>query len=476
MTTRPRLPLLAVSFLLALATTAAAEVKLPSLFASHMVLQRDRAAPIWGTAAAGETVHVLLGKQLAKVKADDAGKWRAELRPQPAGGPHTIVIEGADSRIQIDDVYFGEVWICSGQSNMAWSVSRSTNAETEIAAADWPKIRFFKVPLVPAAEPQDDCAGRWYVCGPKTVADLSAVGYFFGRELHKELDVPIGMLQTSWGGTLAEAWTSREALEAKENLKPILERIETVKGDQNRASHLYNGMLHMLIPYGIRGAIWYQGESNVTRAEQYATLFPTMIGDWRARWGQGDFPFYFVQLAPFHYNGQPEPDFLAEQWDSQLKTHRSVPNTGIAVTTDIATLGDIHPPNKQDVGKRLALWALARDYGRSGLVYSGPLYRSHETEDGKIRIRFDHAGRGLSSRDGQPLTEFTVAGADQKFVPAEAQIDGDSIIVWSEEIAAPAAVRFGWRNVAQPNLMNKDGLPASPFRTDDWPLKTAGQY
>jgi sialate O-acetylesterase len=305
---------------------------------------------------------------------------------------------------------------------------------------------------------------------------LSAVGYFFARELHKELDVPVGMLQTSWGGTVAEAWTSREALAAKENLRPILERIESVKGHQNRASHLYNGMLHMLIPYGIRGAIWYQGESNVTRAEQYATLFPTMIGDWRKRWGQGDFPFYFVQLAPFHYNGHPEPDFLAEQWDSQLKTYRSVPNTGMAVTTDIATLGDIHPPNKQDVGKRLALWALARDYGRSGLVYSGPIYRSQEKEEGKIRVRFDHTGSGLASRDEQPLNEFTVAGADRKFVPAQAKVDGDSILVWSEEIPEPAAVRFGWQNVAQPNLMNKDGLPASPFRTDDWPLKTAGKY
>lgn len=295
------------------------------------------------------------------------------------------------------------------------------------------------------------------------------MGYYFARALAGELKVPVGMLHTSWGGTLCEAWTSDAALRANGDFQAILERRATTKGPQNRASSLYNGMLKPLIPYGIRGAIWYQGESNLSRAFQYRTLFPTMIRDWRKCWGQGDFPFLFVQLAPFRYNGQDQRH-CAELWEAQLKT-LALPNTGMAVTVDIGDLRDIHPKNKQDVGRRLALWALAKTYGKK-VECSGPLYKSLQIEGDAIRLTFDHLGGGLASRDGKPLTDFTVAAKDQQFLPATAVIDGDQVVVQSPAVKQPLAVRYGWYDSAQPNLVNKAGLPASPFRTDDWPAVT----
>lgn len=467
---------LAVAAAFTIALSASAEVKLPAVFSNHMVLQHYQRTPVFGWAAPCEEVQVLLdGNLLAKGKANEQGEWKVELLPHAAGGPHKLVVEGSDSRLQVDDVYFGEVWICSGQSNMAMRVGNTTNAKEKIAEAAWPKIRMFTVPRKPADKPQNDCDGKWQVCSPDTVSGFSAAGYFFARELHRELDMPVGMLHASWGGTLAEAWTSLGALEAKEELRPIVERIETTKEHKNRASHLYNGMLCPLMPYGIRGAIWYQGESNVGRAAQYATLFSTMIRDWRAKWSHGNFPFYFVQLAPFHYDWNDSSELCAELWDSQFKTLRGMSNTGMVVTTDIAMLDDIHPKNKQDVGKRLALWALSETYGRTDVTCSGPLYRSHKVVDGKLQIHFNYAV-GLATRDGEPLNEFTIAGEDQQFVPAQAKIDGNKIVVWSDDVPEPAAVRMGWRNTAQPNLINAASLPASPFRTDDWPLQTADRY
>ncbi len=466
---------LTLALLLSASAPAAAEVKLPSIFANHMVLQRDRVVPVWGWATPGESVQVRLDDQQQKTTADEHGQWKVQLPSHAAGGPHQLVVEEGDNRQQIDDIYFGEVWVASGQSNMHWTVKKSDNADTEIAAADWPQLRLFTVPMIAAKEPQDDCKGQWQVCSPETVAQFSAVGYFFGRDLHKALDVPVAILHTSWGGSMAEAWVSREVLESREELKPTLARQGDKIPANHRSTQLYNGMLAPIIPYGIRGAIWYQGESNVGRAAQYAVLFPAMIQDWRARWGQGDFPFYFVQLAPFRY-GKSDPELCAELWDSQFQTLHSTPNMGMAVTTDIAVLQNIHPTNKQDVGKRLALWALANTHGQKDLVFSGPLYKSSELQDGKLRIRFEHLGSGLATRDDLQPNEFTIAGADRKFVPAQAKIEGDSVVVWSEAVARPVAARMGWHDTAQPNLINREGLPASPFRTDDWPLKTAGKY
>lgn len=450
----------------------AAEVKLPSVFADHMVLQRDQDVPLWGWAEANEKVTVSINGKSAETVAGADGRWRVKLPSMHAGGPYEMSVRGKNE-LTIKDVYVGEVWVCSGQSNMAFRVSQVNHAKEEIAAANYPKLRMFTVKRTTAAEPQDDCPGTWAICSPESVAGFSAVGYFFGRELVKELNVPIGMLHTSWGGTRCEAWTRREALEGDADFQPILDRVDKEKGVQHRAAHLYNAMIHPLIPYGIRGAIWYQGESNLARAVQYRKLFPNMISDWRTQWGHGDFPFYFVQLAPFRYN-RNDPRFCAELWEAQFNT-LSLPHTGMAVINDIGNLKDIHPKNKQDVGRRLALWALAKDYGKTDLVYSGPLYRSSRIEGDKVIITFDHVGGGLVSRDGQPLDEFTIAGADQKFVPATATVQGDQVVVHSDDVAKPAAVRFAWHDSAQPNLVNKEGLPASSFRTDDWPLLTAGQ-
>ncbi len=351
----------------------------------------------------------------------------------------------------------GEVWVCSGQSNMEMGVGGCNRGREEIAAANYPDLRLFKVAQAKASQPAADLHGAWAPCGPDNVGGFSAVAYFFGRRLHQELDVPVGLIDTSWGGTPAEFWTSRKTLSETPGLGPLA---------QGESSCLYNGMIAPLVPYAIRGAIWYQGESNVDRAYQYRTLLPAMIANWRADWGQGSFPFGIVQLAPFRYGGQ-NPANCAELWEAQLMTAQSVPDTGLAVTTDIGDPKNIHPKNKQEVGRRLALWALAKVYGRS-LAYSGPIYQSMAVEGDKIRLRFDHAGGGLAAADGKPLTDFAIAGADQKFVPATAAIDGQTIVVRAGEVAHPVAVRYAWRDDAAPNLANKAGLPASPFRTDQW--------
>ena len=451
---------------------ARADVKLPRIFGDHMVLQQNTEAAVWGWADAGEQVTVTLGEASATADTGDNGRWSVRLPTQAAGGPHTLTVSGKNT-VQLEDVLLGDVWIGSGQSNMQWSVAQSDNPQDEIAAANYPQIRLFTVTRSIAQEPLDDCEGQWQVCSPESVAGFSAVLYFYGRHLHRELGIPMGLINTSWGGTIAEAWTSHETLASDPDFQPILERSADFRQDTpNQASVLFNGMINPLIPLAIRGAIWYQGESNVQRAVQYQKLFPSMIADWRKHWGQGDFPFYFVQLAPFRYRNL-DPRMCAELWEAQRLTLKKVPQTGMAVTTDIGNVEDIHPKNKQDVGLRLALWALAKTYGREGTVYSGPLYESMEVDGNKVRLKFTHVGSGLASSDGKPLSHFTVAGDDGQFVPAEAVIDGSTVLVSSEAVAGPVAVRFAWRDDAEPNFGNQEGLPASPFRTDEFPLLTA---
>ncbi len=401
----------------------------------------------------------------------------------------------------------GEVWICSGQSNMAMSVQRVNNAAREIEKADYPKIRLFSVARQIGEEPMVDCKGNWLECSPESVSGFSAVAYFFGRDLNKKLDVPIGLINTSWGGTVAEAWTRKEALDGDQDFTPIFERHQNnidnydknmkqyeirlktwqdkvkdakvkdkkpprrprkpMKWSQNSPAALYNGMIAPLIPFTIKGAIWYQGEANTARAWQYRKIFPNMITNWRRDWALGDFPFYFVQLAPFNYGPGRESHELRE---AQLMT-LALKNTGMAVTMDIGNPKDIHPKNKQDVGKRLALWALAKTYGRKKLTHSGPQYKSMQVQGNIIRLTFDCVGAGLTAKN-EPLTHFTIAAADKNFIPADARIDGETIIVSADGVAKPVAVRYAFTNAAQPNLFNKDGLPASSFRTDAWPGKT----
>jgi sialate O-acetylesterase len=454
------------------ATAAQAAVTLPAVIGNDMVLQRGMPAPIWGWADKGEEVTVTIAGQKHVTKAGDDGRWKVTLDKLAVGQPLEMTVEGSSgSRTTLKNILVGEVWVCSGQSNMEMGVGACNDAAKEIAAAKYPNIRLFTVKRAEVAQPATDVKGKWTPCSPQTVAadgwgGFSATAYFFGRKLYRELKVPIGLIHTSWGGTPAESWTSRKALEANPVLKPLA---------QGKSSFLYNGMIAPLIPYAIRGAIWYQGEANVGAAYRYRTLFPAMIANWRADWGEGNFPFIFVQIAPFNYhNGGADPRACAELWEAQRMTLDAAPHTGMAVTTDITDLNDIHPKNKQEVGRRLALWALANVYGKK-LVYSGPIYKSMTVEGDKIRLRFDHRGGGLKARDGRPLNEFTIAGADQKFVPAEAEIDGDTIVVRSDKVGEPVAVRYAWHDDATPNLANKEGLPASPFRTDKWKGVTEGR-
>ncbi|MDT7893779.1 MAG: hypothetical protein LASZOEIN_002094 [Candidatus Fervidibacter sp.] len=640
---------------------AEGKLRLPSIFGDHMVLQCNMPVPVWGWAEPNEEVAVILkGKLHRSTKADANGRWMVKLPPQPAGGPHELIVRTRDEVIRFNDVLFGEVWVCSGQSNMEWPVALAQNAQQEIATANFPQIRFFIVEKAIALEPQSDCKGRWVVCSPETVGGFSAVGYFFGREIHQRLKVPVGLIGTYWGGTPAESWTDLKALESDPDFKPILDRLprdpETLKRLQEKyeqameewrqkailkdpgnkgeamgwaspefddsdwatmevprpwerispemnidgavwfrkvvvlpdewagkdlllslgpiddydttyfngekvgatgaetpnswtvprqyripgrlvkaganliavrvfdqwgdggfsgrpnqmrleladgtgkpillsgewkfkvefARHaskvppqpqppinswtpttLFNAMVAPFVPYAIKGVIWYQGESNVGRAYQYRKLFPALINSWRRAWGY-EFPFLFVQLANF-LERKPEPteSAWAELREAQLLTLKTVPKTGMAVAIDIGEANDIHPRNKQDVGKRLALAALAIAYGQK-IVYSGPIYRSMRIEGNKIRIFFDHVGSGLVAK-GEKLTGFAIAGEDRKFVWANAKIEGNTVVVWSEQVPKPVAVRYGWADNPDCNLYNKEGLPASPFRTDDWP-------
>jgi len=650
--------------------SAPAPIRLAGIFSDHMVLQRGIKVPVWGWAPPGETVTVSLAGTKARAVADPSGRFQVRVGPLPAGGPHTLTVAGGNT-ITVNDVLVGEVWLASGQSNMQMTVGGCLRAEEEIAAADHPTIRQFRVPVRGTFEPQADTKGTWTVCSPKTVKGYSAVGYFFARDLQQRLKVPIGILNCSLGATRVQTWTSPEVLRqfpacaarlaAARNIRDNLPQLQadyeealakykaqwkaqvekvldarsaealadpaTDTGDwptmpipgnweagglpgfngavwfhkdvdlpaswagkdivlhlgpidemdvtwfngtrvgglgsleplnvrhwshprryrvggalvkagrnvirirvidtrgngglwgqpghllrvqragddegagiplagrwrykagaslpsapskpfhMNLPGVLFNGMVHPLIPYGIRGAIWYQGEANASQADLYARLFPAMIRDWRQRWGQGQWPFLFVQLANYKAAiDEPGSSTWAELRDAQRKS-LSVPNTAMAVTIDIGDATDIHPKNKQDVGRRLALAARAVAYGEDELTHAGPLYRSMKIEGGKIRVAFDHTGGGLVARGG-PLRRFAIAGKDRRFVWARAEIDGDSVVVWSPDVPHPVAVRYAWAdNPAGCNLYNRAGLPASPFRTDDWPgmMAPAGQ-
>jgi len=422
---------------------AQADVKLPKVIGSHMVLQRDRPLPIWGWADPGEEVTVKLDDATATAKADEQGDWKVVLPAVKADGKaHGMTISGKN-KIELEDILIGDVWVGSGQSNMEWGLGGSHNAKEAIPAATDAQIRLLQVDKVQAPQAAKDVNSQgWKVCSPQTVPGFSGVLYFFGQRLRKDLGVPVGLVNSSWGGSRIEPWTVAEG----------------------KGGGMYNGMIAPVKPFAIRGTIWYQGESNMGNGLMYAEKMKALIEGWRRVWGC-DFPFYFVQIAP--YAGY-KPGALPPLWEAQVASLK-IPGTGMAVTTDLVeNLRDIHPKNKFDVGNRLALWALAKEYGKKELVYSGPLYKSMKIDGGKIRLSFAHVGGGLKSRDGKPLSEFQVAGADGKFVPAEAAIDGDTVVVEAKEVATPAQARFGWRNEANPNLVNKEGLPASPFQTNNW--------
>ena len=510
-----RLLVLSAAFLAACvaAGPGQADVRLPKLFGNQMVLQRDQPIPIFGMADPGERVSVELGGIANSTVADDDGKWMVRLPALAAGGPVELTVKGKN-RIVLSDVLLGEVWICSGQSNMEWTVEKSNDFENERAAADHPRIRHLKIPRRPAGFPQDDVDAEWTACSPDTVGEYTAVGYFFARALQQELDLPVGLINSTWGGTRIEPWTPACGFAGEPELADILSKVEltdpanegyqsklsayllaletwlgeakTALGDEaplapppsypdeirplsgaGSPSTLYNGMIHPLIPFGIKGALWYQGESNHRDGMAYYHKMRALIGGWRELWNQGAFPFLYVQIAPYQY-GDESAGILPLLWEAQNRS-LEIPHTGQVVIHDIGNLNDIHPRNNQEVGRRLASLALAKAYGRQEVVCSGPTFKSLALEGEKLRVTFDHVGSGLVSRDGEPLNWFEIIDKETEFVPALAEIDGDSVVLWSPEVKEPAAVRFAWHKLAEPNLANKEGLPAVPFRAGEVP-------
>lgn len=474
----------------AVAQESTDKLELSGLFKDHMVFQRECDAPIWGTGKPGAEIQVSPSwtKTTSQAVVDASGSWRTTVKTPEAGGPFVVDVKSGSETKQLSDVLVGEVWICSGQSNMQWKLRGFgvDHFKEDVQKANHPQIRLSEIPQVLALEGQDQVKTSWKVCTPQTALAFSAVAYFFGSRLHQELDVPIGLISTNWGGSSAEAWTSPEVLkkqfpEFDEQFltnEKIAEQTGKLFGRGNpkapkglnhrNPSVLYNSMIRPLIPFAFRGVIWYQGESNVKDPKQYQTLFPALIRDWRSRWGQGDFPFYFVQIAPFAYKQNPmSAAFLREAQTMAL----AEPNTGMVVTMDIGNPTNIHPKKKKPVGQRLAQLALKHDYGQSDLITSGPMFADHSVEENAIRIRFKGVASGLVSRDEKLLSHFTIAGADKKFMKASAVIEGDTIVVASDQVTEPVAVRFAWGSDDTPNLSNKDGLPAPSFRTDDWPIQ-----
>jgi sialate O-acetylesterase len=471
---------------LATVISASADVTLSPIIGSHMVLQRDGACPVWGWADAGEEVTVEFAGQKKTAKPDANGKWMVKLDAMKANAtPQAMTIRGKNT-LNLDDIVVGDVWLCGGQSNMEWVVAGSDNSKDEIANGTHALIRHIKVNNQGAKTPDEKVvSGGWQQASPATVGGFTAVGYFFAKEIRKQVDVPIGLLNTNWGGTRIEPWTPPQGFKAVPALKDITDKLDqfpaTVekpdKADPTKKVTsvniqsplaLFNGRIAPLLPFGIKGALWYQGESNNGEGMLYLEKMKALISGWRDVWQMPDMPFYYVQLAPFIYGGA-NPENLARIWEAQTAALK-IPHTGMAVTTDIGNVKDIHPRNKQVVGRRLALWSLAKDYAKTGFEYSGPIFKEAKIDGPKATLTFEH-GAGLKAKNGQALTHFVAAGEDKAFVPAKAEIVGDTIVVTAEGLAKIAAVRFGFSHDAEPNLVNAAGLPASPFRTDDWPVK-----
>lgn len=503
--------------------TSWAAPTLPSIFSDHMVLQQGRPIPVWGWASPGEKVTVGLGDGArVTATADASGRWRVHLDPHPAGGPYRLHVQGGDSSVAIEDVYVGEVWLCAGQSNMEMKVHQTQNAGQEISEGNWPMIRHLNVPRKLSNEPQDDQDGMWVVCSPDTVGGFTAVGYYFAHRLHQSLDVPVGLLNASWGGTRIEPWISPEGLAAvpslrglsddaavrrpseplyQQNLNNYLQEQEQWLSQARRAldqgervsppptfpsqtmpyidrqdpTVLHNGMIAPLMPYEIRGVIWYQGEAN-RLDHDYLDKTRALIDGWRRVWRE-DLPYYFVQIAPFHYRTL-NPEILPRFWMQQAEIEKSLPGASMVVIHDVADTQDIHPKQKRAVGERLADQALKLTYNQDVPVYKGPRFHEMQVEGNTLSLQFDHVGSGLASRNGQPLDGFELIGPGSSWVQAYAEIVGeDTVAVSAEGVISPSAVRFAWHKMAQPNLMNREGLPAAPFTAghvpDDDPLRVS---
>ena len=482
-----------------LAVSSPANVALPSIFSDHAVLQKTDKVPVWGNADANEKVTVTIDKVTASTTTGADGKWKVELDLKNEGaGPYQLVVQGAD-KLTIQDVLIGEVWFCSGQSNMAFPLSAASTAKEEIPQSANSQLREFQAVLVASPDPQDDNKGKWLISSPQTAGGFTAVGYYFGKKLQNELKTPIGLVHSSMGGSPIETWIRAEALDTDPDLKQGKEKslltpfTPTTNQNPFPASYYFNGMIHPFLSYAIAGVIWYQGESNQERGFQYRISFPLLINDWRKQWGQGDFPFYYCQLAN-RGNRLPQPgnNNRSELCESQTLA-LSLPNTGQAVLIDIGEEKETHFRNKKEAGERLALIALAKTYGKQ-VIYSGPMYDSMQIEGDKIRIKLKFTDGGLvakplpatyqplsASPETKPLVRnspnsmlegFSICGEDKKWHWADAKIDRNDVIVWSDEIKNPIAVRYAWEANPICNLSNSSGLPACPFRTDNFPCMT----
>lgn len=506
--------------------TAHAELRLPAIIGDNMVLQQKQSNPIWGWDTPGTEVKVTLGNQSKTAQADAKGKWTIKLDPLPASAvPTFMTIQGTTKR-ELKNILVGEVWVCSGQSNMGFNLNSVWDADLDIATAKYPQIRLISVPQVGTQELQDDFKGQWEECSPLTAGSFTAVGYHYGRVLHEMLGVPVGLIDNAWGGSSCEAWVRRDVLEKDARFKAMIDKwkqteatytdavFETQKAEhqakvdawviarkealkagkpvpanpprapqnvlrgQHRPGNLYAGCLHPILGYGIKGAIWYQGESNASRAHEYGYLFPLMITHWRNEWKQGDFPFYWVQLADFKpEQAEPGDSDWAELRESQTMSIRKLANAGQCVITDLGEANDIHPKNKRDVAERLARWALVKDYGLN-LPYRSPELKESTFEGDKALLTFDFAPQGLRTIDVDEVKGFALCGADQKWVWAKASIIGGSkkgtnqIAVSSPQVPQPVAVRYAWSDNPICNVFSAEGLPVAPFRTDNFPMIT----
>lgn len=448
------------------ATTLSGQIRLPSLIGDNMVLQQKSDAVVWGWGEPGSEIKVTgsWNNDTVKTKISNHSFWSVKLKTPEAGGPYTVNIKSGDE-ITLRNVLIGEVWICSGQSNMEWSPSHNLmNAEEEIKNANYPDIRLFHVTKLASETAQDNCFADWQECSPQSMSTFSSIGYFFSRTLHQNLNIPIGIIEVAWGGTPAEVWVKPDLIEADPFLKSSAEKLLTYDWWPNKPGVAFNAMINPLIPFGIAGAIWYQGEGNTINYESYRKMMNTLISGWRNEFGK-NFPFYFVQIAPYAYDPDSKSAMIRE---AQMQTMNDIPATGMIIVSDLVDdIKNIHPRNKQDVGLRLANLALGDTYGIKGVTYKYPFYESMKIEKNKIRITFSNAANGLIVK-GKELKHFEISGADKVFIPALAKIEGNSVIIQAKGLKSPEAVRFSFSNDAIGNLFSSEGLPAAPFRTDNW--------
>lgn len=450
--------------------TVIADIRLPNILGSHMVLQQKSNVKLWGWASPGENIKIKLSwdDTIYEVKTANDAKWLTEIKTPEAGGPYSIKLEGKNS-ILLEDILIGEVWVCGGQSNMEWSgTQKLQQSKDEAPKANNDKIRFFYVPKSTSLFPQDNIDAQWVVCSPEEMIKFSAIGYFFGKDLNEKLNIPIGLINSNWGGTPAETWAPEYVVENSSIIKKGAEELKPAQNWPHKTALAYNAMIYPLTNFSIAGAIWYQGESNTSTYYAYESLFTGMIDAWRQQWNK-NFPFYFVQIAPFTYGFKNVGALLRE---TQTKAAKH-PNTGMVVISDlIPDTTNIHPTLKSEVAKRLSNLALNKTYGNTEIPCESPVYTSHTFEKDKIKVQFSNAQNGLISK-GNLISSFEIAGLNKVFVPAQAKIEGNSVLVYNKNIKNPVAVRFAFNNTAIPNLFNKEGLPVNLFRTDNWEMDTS---